>query len=104
METTEQTGPRALLLECPACGGAGGGPFGRLGGAWDTEDYVCPRCEGSGVVAPPGLAAAPASYEEEPAQTAPRVAWGTPPDPRSARPSIAKTSPASVQEKKKRAQ
>jgi hypothetical protein len=35
---------------CPACGGAGGGPFGRAGGAWDDEAYVCPRCEGAGVV------------------------------------------------------
>jgi hypothetical protein len=35
---------------CPACGGAGGGPFGRPGSRWDTEDYVCPRCAGSGVV------------------------------------------------------
>jgi hypothetical protein len=35
---------------CPACGGAGGGPLGRAGGAWDTEDYVCPRCKGAGVL------------------------------------------------------
>jgi DnaJ-class molecular chaperone len=35
---------------CPACGGAGGGPFGRAGSAWDTEDYVCPRCAGAGVI------------------------------------------------------
>jgi hypothetical protein len=33
---------------CLACGGAGGGPFGRAGSAWDTEDYVCPRCRGTG--------------------------------------------------------
>jgi hypothetical protein len=38
-------------IECPACGGAGGGPFGRRGSAWDTEDYVCPRCRGTGVLA-----------------------------------------------------
>jgi DnaJ-class molecular chaperone len=38
------------LEPCPACGGAGGGPFGRAGSAWDTEDYVCPRCKGAGVV------------------------------------------------------
>lgn len=38
-------------LPCPACGGAGGGPFGRAGSAWDTEDYVCFRCEGVGMVA-----------------------------------------------------
>jgi len=37
--------------ECPACGGGGGGPFGRSGSAWDVETYVCPRCEGLGVVA-----------------------------------------------------
>jgi hypothetical protein len=37
-------------LECPACGGAGGGPFGRPGSAWDVETYVCPRCQGRGVV------------------------------------------------------
>lgn len=35
---------------CPACGGAGGGPVGRAGSAWDTEDYVCPRCEGLGMI------------------------------------------------------
>jgi hypothetical protein len=36
--------------ECPACGGCGGGPFGRRGSRWDVEGYVCPRCEGLGVV------------------------------------------------------
>jgi hypothetical protein len=35
---------------CPSCGGAGGGPIGRAGSAWDDEDYVCPRCEGEGVI------------------------------------------------------
>ena len=35
---------------CPACGGAGGGPIGRAGSAWDSEDYVCTRCEGEGMV------------------------------------------------------
>jgi ribosomal protein S27AE len=35
---------------CPSCGGAGGGPFGRAGSAWDDENYVCPRCEGMGIV------------------------------------------------------
>jgi hypothetical protein len=52
------------LTDCPSCGGAGGGPFGRAGSAWDTEDYVCPRCRGVGkirlaadapVVARPGV-------------------------------------------------
>jgi hypothetical protein len=40
------TGPAC----CPACGGAGGGPFGRPGSAWDVEAYVCPRCEGLGAI------------------------------------------------------
>lgn len=34
--------------ECTACGGSGGGPFGRAGSAWDDESYECPRCEGTG--------------------------------------------------------
>jgi hypothetical protein len=38
------------FIECPACGGAGGGPHGRAGSAWDDEGYVCPRCQGQGVV------------------------------------------------------
>jgi hypothetical protein len=38
-------------ISCPACGGAGGGPFGRAGSAWDDEDFVCPRCKGAGVIA-----------------------------------------------------
>jgi hypothetical protein len=56
------------LTVCPSCGGAGGGPTGRAGSAWDDEDYVCPRCEGAGtiplahaaevVVAGPGVAKA----------------------------------------------
>lgn len=37
-------------ITCPACGGAGGGPMGRAGSAWDTEEYVCARCEGLGVI------------------------------------------------------
>jgi hypothetical protein len=37
-----------MKRECPSCGGSGGGPFGRAGSAWDTDDYVCPRCEGLG--------------------------------------------------------
>jgi hypothetical protein len=37
-------------VACPACGGAGGGPIGRAGSAWDSEEYVCPRCEGLGMV------------------------------------------------------
>lgn len=35
---------------CPACGGAGGGPFGKAGSAWDDEEFVCQRCEGIGQV------------------------------------------------------
>jgi hypothetical protein len=38
---------------CPACGGAGGGPMGPAGSAWDDESYVCPRCEGEGVLTAP---------------------------------------------------
>ena len=37
-------------IACPACGGAGGGPFGRAGSAWDDEAYVCPRCESEGMI------------------------------------------------------
>ena len=49
------------IESCPSCGGAGGGPFGRAGGAWDTESYVCPRCKGTGIWAraPEGDAIAP---------------------------------------------
>jgi hypothetical protein len=71
-------------LACPACGGAGGGPFGRGGGAWDVDDYVCPRCEGMGLVLAPRRASVPPS----------------------ASPGIVKTTRPSVvpgQEKKKRA-
>lgn len=35
---------------CPACGGAGGGPFGRAGSAWDDDAYVCVRCSGAGTL------------------------------------------------------
>ncbi|MGO9715124.1 MAG: hypothetical protein ACLQBL_40125 [Polyangiaceae bacterium] len=58
---------------CPACGGAGGGPFGRANSGWDVESYECIRCEGWGyirgaavedegppVVARPGIAKVPA--------------------------------------------
>ncbi len=41
----------ARSVTCPSCGGAGGGPVGRAGSPWDDEDYVCPRCEGTGMVA-----------------------------------------------------
>ena len=36
---------------CPSCGGAGGGPLGRAGGAWDVEDWGCPHCKGTGLMA-----------------------------------------------------
>jgi hypothetical protein len=38
-------------VACPSCGGAGGGPFGRAGSAWDDDGYVCPRCKGAGAIA-----------------------------------------------------
>ena len=44
-------------VPCPACGGAGGGPFGRAGSAWDDEDYECMRCDSVGVVVMDDLAA-----------------------------------------------
>jgi len=57
---------------CPACGGAGGGPFGRAGGAWDTEDYVCPRCLGAGAIQPGALPAArPGVVKAAPAPATP---------------------------------
>ena len=37
-------------VECPSCGGAGGGPFGRANSAWDDDEFVCPRCEGEGMI------------------------------------------------------
>jgi hypothetical protein len=66
-------------VQCPSCGGAGGGPFGRSGGAWDTEDYVCPRCKGEGVIALPGIARATESV----------------------RPGVAKATPAAIEAAKK---
>lgn len=46
-------------ITCPSCGGAGGGPFGRAGSAWDDEDFVCPRCKGRGVIALDDVAGVP---------------------------------------------
>ena len=46
-------------ITCPSCGGAGGGPFGRAGSAWDDDDYVCPRCKGLGVMALDDVAVRP---------------------------------------------
>jgi hypothetical protein len=42
--------PELAPPTCPSCGGAGGGPLGRAGSSWDTEEYVCPRCDGLGVL------------------------------------------------------
>lgn len=39
----------AIAPPCPSCGGAGGGPHGRAGSAWDVEGWVCPRCKGTGL-------------------------------------------------------
>jgi hypothetical protein len=47
-------------IPCPSCGGAGGGPFGRAGSAWDDDGYVCPRCAGTGMIDAEG--AQPRSY------------------------------------------
>jgi hypothetical protein len=58
---------------CPACGGSGGGPFGRAGSAWDVETYECIRCGGWGYLR------AGAQIDEAP--------------PAVARPGIAKTAP-----------
>lgn len=64
-------------VDCPACGGAGGGPFGRAGSAWDDDEFVCPRCEGVGaILVRPGLAktatpaAAPDAKPDERKRTA----------------------------------
>ena len=75
--------------ECPARGGAGGGPFGRANSGWDVETYECPRCEGWGYIRE-----AVAALDEDPA-----------PMPK---PGIVKTTPetraaAASGEKKRRA-
>jgi hypothetical protein len=78
--------------ECPACGGGGGGPFGRAGSAWDVETYECLRCEGLGVVADGVVLARPlAKGRAEPAArpSRPGVATATAP------PAIAKKARAS---------
>jgi Zn-finger nucleic acid-binding protein len=71
--------------ECPACGGGGGGPFGRSGSAWDVETYVCPRCEGLGVVVDGVVLARPlAKARTEPAERAPRPGIAQAPAPAAA--------------------
>lgn len=68
--------------ECPACGGAGGGPFGRSGSAWDVETYVCPRCEGLGVVVDGVVLARPlAKGRVKPTERAPRPGIAQAPAP-----------------------
>ena len=47
----EAEGDHVERVACPSCGGAGGGPFGRAGSAWDDDTYVCPRCKGVGALA-----------------------------------------------------
>jgi hypothetical protein len=59
---------------CPACGGAGGGPFGRANSAWDVESYECVRCGGWGYI----------REAEVPVDAEP---------PAVARPGLAKTAP-----------
>jgi hypothetical protein len=55
----EAEGDHVERVACPSCGGAGGGPFGRVGSAWDDEAYVCPRCKGAGALALDDLTAQP---------------------------------------------
>jgi hypothetical protein len=67
-------------IACPACGGSGGGPFGPAGSAWDVETYVCPQCEGEGVLASARPEARPLA----------RATW------RRAEEAVAKPGPAST--------
>jgi hypothetical protein len=62
--------------DCPACGGAGGGPFGPANSGWDIESYECPRCEGWGYIRE-------ATVEDD----APRIAG----------PGVVRTSPSRVE-------
>jgi hypothetical protein len=70
-----QSGPSSAHSgeECPACGGAGGGPFGRANSGWDIETYECPRCEGWGYIR-----ALPVADEEPPVVSRPGIAKATP--------------------------
>ncbi len=58
---------------CKACGGSGGGPFGRAGSAWDDDAYVCPRCEGAGIAVEAAPARGPGIVKAEPAEPADEV-------------------------------
>ena len=76
------------LVACPSCGGAGGGPFGRAGSAWDDDEYVCPRCKGVGAIA----------LDD--------VMVSSPPSPQSQRPGLVRAVPEVVApptEKKRKA-
>jgi hypothetical protein len=75
-------------VPCPACGGSGGGPFGRPGSAWDVETYVCPRCRGAGQIAIAPAVARP-------------LAKGAAPEPVAVeRPGIAHTRPPARRKKR----
>ena len=65
--------PTDEMITCPACGGAGGGPFGRAGTGWDVETYECFRCQGAGVVS--------MAEEEARAIAKPGIAKAQPPRP-----------------------
>lgn len=56
------------VVTCPACGGSGGGPFGRPGSAWDVETFVCPRCRGAGHVALQAAVARPLAKSAPPVE------------------------------------
>ncbi|MDB4997798.1 MAG: hypothetical protein JWM74_5230 [Myxococcaceae bacterium] len=71
----------AAYRTCPACGGSGGGPFGRAGGPWDKDDYECPRCAGLGVLGLPVIAVD--DLDLAPEEVSP-----------VSRPGVAKTTPA----------
>jgi hypothetical protein len=78
-------------VQCPACGGGGGGPFGRRGSAWDVESYTCPRCQGRGIVRDRATVVRPL------AKTASRPADGA-----ARKPGIAHTQPPAEQRAKQR--
>ncbi len=91
--------PDEVLEECPACGGSGGGPFGRPGSAWDVEGYVCPRCRGAGLVRP---GAPLATLEARPLAKGPLRA-PAPAKPAAKKPGPARARPAAPREKRAKA-